>query len=323
MTPKRRYYSAGVREALFMVSRGRCYVPGCSQRVLKMVDDDPSINVHIAHICAHSVDGPRFNEFLTERQCRSFGNLLLLCQAHHTPVDDKTKEDKYTVALLTEWKHQREGNFYQKLAGLDVLGREDLERLMAEAVTDTKTEILTAIAVVESTSKDTAATLQHLVAEMFDRPYLDLDAVAMLSDAAYALRHLQDSAPMLSDAAATLRNLEENASILLQASKNLGSMDAGSEGIHQSVVHLGELLQHANWGNTENYLADSEVRDQISAICTAAAQLELAAIELHSVSDESAVHSRNWLYFRWGLGIGAAVVIAIVIAFVVYQNRGA
>ncbi len=195
---QRRYYKAGVREALFMLSRGRCYAPKCPQRVLRMVDDDPSVNIQIAHINGLNPGSARYDSRLPVEKRNSFGNLLLLCQAHHGPVDDKSKEDKYTKKVLLGWKKDREGAFYQQLAGLDVLGVEDLEAMLVSAVTETKQEILHAIDQVAPTvSANVVTTLRKLMAETFDQPYLDLDAVAMLADAASSLRHLPDSAPML------------------------------------------------------------------------------------------------------------------------------
>jgi hypothetical protein len=32
---------------------------------------------------------------------------------------------------------------------------------------------------------------------------------------------------------------------------------------------------------------------------------------------------RHWLYFRWGLGVGTTVVLAIVIFVALYVNKGA
>jgi hypothetical protein len=144
MSDKHRYYASGVREALFLLSRGRCYEPGCQVGVLRQVDGDPIVNVHIAHICAHSKDGPRFREMpLKERD--SFNNLILLCKAHHTPVDRKSNEKKYPEELLRRWKSDREGNFAVQLSGLDGLDEEKLQEMMADAVTETKREITDAV----------------------------------------------------------------------------------------------------------------------------------------------------------------------------------
>lgn len=100
MSGHSRYYKAGVREALFMLSRGRCYAPKCPQRVLRMVDDDPSVNIQIAHINGLNPGSARYEGSLPVEKRNSFGNLLLLCQAHHGPVDDKSKEDKYKEKVL-------------------------------------------------------------------------------------------------------------------------------------------------------------------------------------------------------------------------------
>jgi hypothetical protein len=334
VTRHRRYYKAGVKEALFMLSRGRCYAPKCPQRVLRMVDDDPSVNIEVAHIHGLNTGSARFDERISLAVRNSFGNLLLLCQAHHGPVDDPAKQHKYTVKLLKKWKTAREGDFEGQLAGLDVLSREDVEAMLVSAVTDTKNEILHAIDVVATISKDTADTLRALVKESFDRPYLDLDAVAMLADSAISLRHLPDTAGTLASAAGQLANLEGTARILLQAAEKWDDPPVDAYALREAATELNTALGQAHsatWGpqdshieaieNASFYLTNIVTRIERAAEASAASA-EVIDNADHGVIIQQIDDGRHWLYFRWGLGLGAGLVAAIAIFIAVYINKG-
>lgn len=335
MSSNRRYYKAGVKEALFMLSRGRCYAPKCPQRVLRMVDDDPSINIQVAHIHGLNDGSARYDRRIPVERRNSFGNLLLLCQAHHGPVDDKSKQDKYTVKLLEQWKTAREGHFEAELAGLDVLTKDDVETMLVAAVTDTKDEILDAIDEVAAISKNTADTLRALVKESFDRPYLDLDAIAMLADSATSLQHLPDTATLLASAASGLRNLEDSAGILLDASRTLANLEDDASGLRQAATDINNAITGAHssaWETPNTHLeALEDASYPLAAIATRIEQAAESAAQSAQVID-TAEHGpiiqqvddgRHWLYFRWGLGVGATVVLAVVIFVVLYINKGA
>jgi hypothetical protein len=294
-----------------MLSRGRCYAPKCPQRVLRMVDDDPSVNIQIAHINGLNPGSARYEPRLPVDKRNSFGNLLLLCQAHHGPVDDKSKEAKYPKKVLLGWKKDREGDFYQRLAGLDVLGVEDLEAMLVSAVTETKQEILHAIDQVAPTvSANVVTTLRKLMTETFDQPYLDLDAVAMLADAASSLRHLPESTSMLADAARVLRNLEDNASQL-----------------HSAVVNLGTAMDRAR--SVDPWDSSSSDMDAVTReLSEAATRIENVAQSIDGASYDSGTQTfsddRRKLIFKMGFSSGAAVVLVLVVLVVVliYQHKG-
>jgi hypothetical protein len=74
-------------------------------------------NAQIAHI--HGVRAPRYDGSLTADQCAEFSNLLVLCLAHHSAVDNRWDGEKhYPPALLRSWKEQHEGNNGPALADL-------------------------------------------------------------------------------------------------------------------------------------------------------------------------------------------------------------
>jgi hypothetical protein len=89
---------------LFAVSGNRCAFPGCN---LPLVDPaNGTVLGEICHIKARSPDGPRYDPVQVDEERHAFGNLLLLCPAHHKIVDDNPGE--YTVEWLLQVKAQHE-----------------------------------------------------------------------------------------------------------------------------------------------------------------------------------------------------------------------
>ena len=130
MTGKRKEISAATAAALWVLSNGRCYAPGCLFPVIFEVR--PGVyrkNVQIAHI--YGVRAPRYKEGLSEEERDAFSNLLLLCLPHHTEVDDKkTGEKLYPPELLREWKAKHEGSNGTALAALGPIEEERLTELI-------------------------------------------------------------------------------------------------------------------------------------------------------------------------------------------------
>lgn len=121
--------------ALWALSNGRCYAPGCSFPVV--VEIRPGVyrkNAQVAHI--KGVRAPRFDPNLTAEQCAAFSNLLLLCLPHHAEVDDrKTGEKLYPVRLLFRWKIDHEGSNWTALAALGPIDEETLTDLLLDVFT--------------------------------------------------------------------------------------------------------------------------------------------------------------------------------------------
>ncbi len=314
-----------------MLSRGRCYAPKCPQRVLRMVDEEPSINIQIAHINGLKPGSARFDASIPVRKLNSFGNLLLLCQAHHGPVDDKSKEAKYPKNLLLAWKKDREGESYEQLAGLDVLGVDDLENILTTVVANAKDELLIAIDGVAAISKSTAALLRKLVEENFDRPYLDTDAVAMLADSAASLRHLPESAALLMSAAYRLGDLTDSATMLDRAASKLtnavdqvGVIRSAASDLESAFISSVDSstaydIQHATAGLEAASRELSQIVVEINEATRSASEAEYGGPIIQRVDD-----GRHWQFFKWGLGAGAVAVavLAIMITIVVLQNNG-
>lgn len=83
-----------------------CARPACDEPLLRWVDglDTPVLNSRIAHICAASALGPRYDKAMTDEDRRAFDNLVLLCLPHAEEVDLTALADRYPVETLYQWK---------------------------------------------------------------------------------------------------------------------------------------------------------------------------------------------------------------------------
>ncbi|WP_291155306.1 SAVED domain-containing protein [Ensifer sp. SSB1] len=63
---------------------------------------------YIAHIVSDAVKGPRGDRILSPLLTRDPSNLMLLCDAHHRLIDDRTSWKDYSVELLREMKAEHE-----------------------------------------------------------------------------------------------------------------------------------------------------------------------------------------------------------------------
>lgn len=94
---------------LWMRAGGRCEFRGCNLPLWRDSLTNRDINHgHVAHIIADSPNGVRGDQHLSPELAEDFDNLILLCQKHHSLVDDKNKEDEYPVELLKEYKQEHE-----------------------------------------------------------------------------------------------------------------------------------------------------------------------------------------------------------------------
>lgn len=87
---------------LFAVSGNRCAFPGCQNPI---VEESGTITGQIAHICAASENGPRYDSHQSDDERHGFGNLLLLCGRHHTIIDSEVS--RHSIAFLQEIKQSR------------------------------------------------------------------------------------------------------------------------------------------------------------------------------------------------------------------------
>ncbi|MHA3021292.1 hypothetical protein ACXPWS_13665 [Mycobacterium sp. BMJ-28] len=82
-----------------------CAEPGCNDPLYRMDGDGHRVlNSRIAHICARSENGPRWDPAMDSDTNRSVGNLLVLCLFHADMIDKKDLESRYPAPILHDWK---------------------------------------------------------------------------------------------------------------------------------------------------------------------------------------------------------------------------
>ncbi len=91
---------------LYLLSGNQCGNPTCTT---VLINANGTLVADVCHIKAESPGGPRFDKNLSMEERRAPANLMLLCNTCHTLVDEEPK--KYTVAVLTRWKSDREARF--------------------------------------------------------------------------------------------------------------------------------------------------------------------------------------------------------------------
>lgn len=90
--------------AVIGLAGGVCAFPGCS---VPYYDEARDTRLgQVAHICAQSPGGPRFDPMQIAAERDGIANLLLLCDTHHTEVD--RHPEKYTVSVLQRWKAEHD-----------------------------------------------------------------------------------------------------------------------------------------------------------------------------------------------------------------------
>lgn len=102
----RNYPLADVK-ILYGKAANRCAIPSCRMNVALDVPGDKSRQIgKIAHIVAHSPNGPRANSEYPQDKIDSYDNLILLCPTCHDTVD--AQESKYSVDTLCKLKADHE-----------------------------------------------------------------------------------------------------------------------------------------------------------------------------------------------------------------------
>ncbi|MEV6894748.1 hypothetical protein [Kribbella sp. NPDC051137] len=278
-----RFYSAGVRAALFTLSRGRCYEPTCQQLVTRFIDGEPSVNIQIAHIHALEDNGPRFLRSMPIPKRNGFANLLLLCQAHHNRIDSKTYVHKYPATLLRKWKQDREGSAGEALANIQIKDDAELRTLFADVLQEVKAELLEAIQRVEKVSLDQAALLRTLVDESYGWPRLNEDAIASLERSAKMLVTLEDTTGLL---ATTARSINED---------TVTSIRFAVEDLKRAVDEAKYIEQSLNTSLEGDQFEDERSSSPVIHVDT----------------------GKDWRYFFRGVGVGAALVVVVILAIVI------
>lgn len=93
---------------LFTFSGNKCAFPDCEVHI---IDNNNTVLGEIAHICARSSKGPRYNKSLSMKERDHPDNLILLCPTHHTLIDKSP--ELYTVELLKSYKKNHEKQLFE------------------------------------------------------------------------------------------------------------------------------------------------------------------------------------------------------------------
>jgi hypothetical protein len=262
------------------------------QPVTRFIDGEPSINIQIAHIHALEENGPRFVSSLSIPERNLFRNLLLLCQAHHNRVDSKQFERSFPATRLLKWKRDREGHAGAELAMVQVQDNDALRELFTDALHEAKVELLEAIGRVEKVSLNQAAMLRTLVDESFGQPRLNEDAVASLERSARMLVNLEDTAGVLYTASQTIN--EDTVVSIQSAATELNT-----------AVGLAKEMGYSLTAKLESFDGGDRSVDEVEPA-------------VYYVDQGS-----KWLFFLRGMGVGAALIVVIVLAIVITRASGA
>lgn len=97
-----------VKAELWWRAAGRCEFKGCNKPLDSegLTWDKCNLSEN-AHIVADSVNGPRGDKDLSEKLCKDFNNLMLLCSEHHHYIDT-TGKDRYDKETLRAMKKAHE-----------------------------------------------------------------------------------------------------------------------------------------------------------------------------------------------------------------------
>ncbi|GAA2188093.1 hypothetical protein [Micromonospora lupini] len=274
-----RSYKSGDLVGLIALSGSVCYFPGCSQRIVLIVNGEPIVQAEIAHIRAAKANGPRYFKDMSDDERRSYANLIWLCVAHHKVVDRNRGAD-FSIETLERWKSERESPAMDALKGLGQLDENRLQELISEALETAQDKLSDALKRFEQVDSEAANLLANLVDEISSTGRLgavpDPDVSAMLAEAASSLSHLPDYAPMLADAGEKLSYLPDVASQLSNAAASAAhladvaiALDAASNKLQGLESLINQLNEAASSVSGASELV-TQIRAAASSLATAA-----------------------------------------------------
>jgi hypothetical protein len=193
--------------------------------------------------------------------------------------------------------------------------------MMAAAVRQTNDGITTAINQLAVISQGAADILRHLKAETFARPYLDLDAVASLAESARILRNLEDNAGTMLDVAWKLGDLEANATTLHSAAEKLSNLEANAGSLELAANQVNDAVRQVTMTSWNTPTLDIGIGTEELSRLIDTLKADAAPSSIGYNYDSPSDKTMRWLYFKWGLGIGAFIVIATAIAIIIMVHH--
>jgi hypothetical protein len=121
---KSRQYKPSTVRRLDTLSGNECSNPDCQKKLI--AEDSKSIISKICHIAAASKEGPRYDKSMTDDDRRGFDNLILLCDEHHTIIDNKENETLFPTSLLKSWKSEHEKKIFELISSKNLLSKHPL-----------------------------------------------------------------------------------------------------------------------------------------------------------------------------------------------------
>jgi hypothetical protein len=118
---KARQYKPSTVRRLDTNSGNECAEPNCKKKLI--AEDGQTIISKICHIEAASEGGPRWNKDSNDDERRGFQNLILLCDEHHSIIDNKSNESNFSVSLLKNWKSNHEAKILKLISGTNILSK--------------------------------------------------------------------------------------------------------------------------------------------------------------------------------------------------------
>jgi hypothetical protein len=156
-----RSYSEPVVKTLFAHSGNRCYGDECKTTLTDRTMTRRVLG-EIAHICAVSPRGPRFDSSMSEAERHDFPNLMLLCPNCHVLIDE-IDPDSYPPDRLREMKARHE----------NANNGSDWARDQAEVTRVATLAITTAVAVAMRETFQAAGTARFAGTEVNNRSVME------------------------------------------------------------------------------------------------------------------------------------------------------
>ncbi|MBY5827670.1 HNH endonuclease [Rhizobium leguminosarum] len=113
---------------LWSGAAGYCSFDGCHERLCQPEAEGaaPYTLGEMAHICGDKPGANRHDPSQTQEQRDDYANLILLCPNHHSVIDKKANEHRYSVQILEAMKREHEAKVIARMEAGKVPDRNSL-----------------------------------------------------------------------------------------------------------------------------------------------------------------------------------------------------